>query len=586
MDILITHDITSVEFRRVMEPYFREHTVHFVHEFYNFARSPYDLYGYDNNVQYSQDYNLAMHVTESGNSEQQGVRTRSGGVAGSSRSGNSGGGSSGSRAGGASSSSNSLWPSTHDSNTIVDVLSSSSSLSGSDDESPVIRPAVHAAGTTGIVRREPVSVIQSNPGTASTSSGTTAAATTTTQIKTEQHRVESVIRTAGEPSVKIELSDTDSDECQFVLERKPPHLRTPEYVSLNSDEDSDVVFVNQSTSGPVLPTKVASHSHHPQQQPHCGNLQMTSSRCSATNMSLMEDSSHMPMFMPYMYGMDASEPGPSGTSTGIVTTAAPVETKPTPPTGAELKFKYEDPMLSAPSASGAQRRKRKSQRRNQQLAHEAVWSSSDDDSEEENDEETGGPTSSRRRRVAAQPRNYANTSSPESESSHDEYRVTTMAKKREALPRTPRKKKKRRSTQRRLSKKERMRRKRQKRSDSPVPGPSHVEGQEEPPHLNSTDSSCSRSGNEGEGINGRAETVTHQLERGEGNLSEDIQVDGDTQSDGDQQQSQKSSTEEENEGDNASNQGSVATSVTQPSTSVASSESEDLDVQNDDSFDD
>lgn len=46
------------------------------------------------------------------------------------------------------------------------------------------------------------------------------------------------------------LSDTDSSECEFVLERKPPHLRTPEMVSLNSESDSDVVFVNEEKGTP------------------------------------------------------------------------------------------------------------------------------------------------------------------------------------------------------------------------------------------------------------------------------------------------------------------------------------------------
>lgn len=59
------------------------------------------------------------------------------------------------------------------------------------------------------------------------------------EASTSAGRLESVIKSA--PAI-----DTDSDECQFVQAIKPPHLRTPEYVSLNSeDEDSDVVFVNE-----------------------------------------------------------------------------------------------------------------------------------------------------------------------------------------------------------------------------------------------------------------------------------------------------------------------------------------------------
>lgn len=40
--------------------------------------------------------------------------------------------------------------------------------------------------------------------------------------------------------VVVESSDS---ECQFVLALKPPHLRTPEQVSLGSESDSDCIFV-------------------------------------------------------------------------------------------------------------------------------------------------------------------------------------------------------------------------------------------------------------------------------------------------------------------------------------------------------
>ncbi|XP_055688757.1 E3 ubiquitin-protein ligase Topors [Lutzomyia longipalpis] len=58
----------------------------------------------------------------------------------------------------------------------------------------------------------------------------------------------------------IEISSTsssDSDDCQFVLELKPPHLRTPEMVSLNSESDSDVVFVEETRKSPKPQPQVA-----------------------------------------------------------------------------------------------------------------------------------------------------------------------------------------------------------------------------------------------------------------------------------------------------------------------------------------
>ncbi|XP_059613168.1 E3 ubiquitin-protein ligase Topors [Phlebotomus argentipes] len=73
----------------------------------------------------------------------------------------------------------------------------------------------------------------------------------------------------------IEISSTsasDSDDCQFVLELKPPHLRTPELVSLNSESDSDVVFVDETRTSPK-PTAAA----EPQQGPSGDNPVASSS---------------------------------------------------------------------------------------------------------------------------------------------------------------------------------------------------------------------------------------------------------------------------------------------------------------------
>jgi E3 ubiquitin-protein ligase Topors len=47
------HHIQSREFRFQLETYLREHFNHFIHEFYVFARSPYDMIGFDENARYS-----------------------------------------------------------------------------------------------------------------------------------------------------------------------------------------------------------------------------------------------------------------------------------------------------------------------------------------------------------------------------------------------------------------------------------------------------------------------------------------------------------------------------------------------------
>lgn len=439
MDLLSMHDITSTEFRREVEPYFREYTVHFIHEFYNFARSPYDIYGYDNNVQYSQDYNLAMQATEeTGGGHNNGNNSSRNVLPGSSTSVTS-----------------SSWPyvvnrpQTNNNNLVVNVISSSSSSSsGSDNEAP---------------STSSVSVIQTNPAIASTSTQqNNLTATGAPQIKTElQQRVESVIRTAGEPSVKIELSDTDSDECQFVLERKPPHLRTPEYVSLNSDEDSDVVFVQQSTEAPVMPSR--------EPVGRSQNLHQNSHQNQPLNLSgnnLLEDSRHMPQFMPYMYGMDvlpehslsSTSGGHQLSNNGMGGLAAAVSAALAEGTAMDdvplslmkQQMKYEDQAVAGPSRKNTSQSRRK-RRRQQRLKsrqeqkkkreRKGVGSSSESDIEVEKDEETVSPPTGRKRRaVCQQLPKYATSSSSSSsspssssstssssvstDSSHDEYRIS------------------------------------------------------------------------------------------------------------------------------------------------------------------
>ncbi|KAF0303222.1 E3 ubiquitin-protein ligase Topors [Amphibalanus amphitrite] len=54
MQLITRLHILSPEFRAHLEPYMSPWTEHFVHEFYCFARSPYDMVGYDLNVQYRQ----------------------------------------------------------------------------------------------------------------------------------------------------------------------------------------------------------------------------------------------------------------------------------------------------------------------------------------------------------------------------------------------------------------------------------------------------------------------------------------------------------------------------------------------------
>ncbi|XP_064088178.1 LOW QUALITY PROTEIN: E3 ubiquitin-protein ligase Topors-like [Macrobrachium nipponense] len=56
MDLIERYPINSREFRAAVRPHLRTRTQHFVHEFYHFARSPYDMVGHDNSAQYVPRY--------------------------------------------------------------------------------------------------------------------------------------------------------------------------------------------------------------------------------------------------------------------------------------------------------------------------------------------------------------------------------------------------------------------------------------------------------------------------------------------------------------------------------------------------
>lgn len=51
-DALTRYYIRSIEFRNLIRPYFGIHTEHFTHELANFARTSFDMVGYDQSVIY------------------------------------------------------------------------------------------------------------------------------------------------------------------------------------------------------------------------------------------------------------------------------------------------------------------------------------------------------------------------------------------------------------------------------------------------------------------------------------------------------------------------------------------------------
>jgi hypothetical protein len=168
---LCVHDIQSRNIHDYFVRYLHEKTEHFVHEFYNFAISPYDIVGYDRNVDYrSRDQPSEVTVEISSNESSDGE---------------------------------------------VQVIDEGSAGSSST----VIRISPEA--TTQVVME------------------TTGAQEESCRINDLQVEISENVPPASS-EVVVESSDS---ECQFVLALKPPHLRTPEQVSLDSASDSDVVYI-------------------------------------------------------------------------------------------------------------------------------------------------------------------------------------------------------------------------------------------------------------------------------------------------------------------------------------------------------
>uniref|UniRef100_A0A1A9WA32 E3 ubiquitin-protein ligase Topors n=1 Tax=Glossina brevipalpis TaxID=37001 RepID=A0A1A9WA32_9MUSC len=193
-EALTVMNILSPAFRRRVQPFLGSKTAHFVHELSNFARSPYDMIGYDRAVRYS--IQIQEEIVEYSESES----------------------------------------SDGDSNLLIDA-STRSRYTGN-----AINLSMHdRASSSNAVRNESIIELVDESDNNDPSTSTSSREQPQHQLQSNQcTNVNNLIATEN-----IELSSTSSDECEFVLERKPPHLRTPEMVSLHSASDSDVVFVDE-----------------------------------------------------------------------------------------------------------------------------------------------------------------------------------------------------------------------------------------------------------------------------------------------------------------------------------------------------
>ncbi|XP_065367425.1 E3 ubiquitin-protein ligase Topors isoform X2 [Calliphora vicina] len=237
-------NILSPAFRRRLQPFLGTKTAHFIHELNNFARSPYDMIGYDRAVQYSPQSNneeIVIEFTtsdESSDNEQIDVAGDEGGnnntISSTSRSRSTN-----------ASSINAI------NLTIHNRLTSAASVHAGGSRGGGLNGGNNGSGLSDI--QDDVSLVIDLRGE-SDNNETTSTAQATTNSSNYQNGQNAgtsegdIIMSGAQPAVSenIELTSGSSDECEFILERKPPHLRTPEMVSLDSASDSDVVFIEES----------------------------------------------------------------------------------------------------------------------------------------------------------------------------------------------------------------------------------------------------------------------------------------------------------------------------------------------------
>lgn len=216
-DMLTQHDIVAPQFFAALEPHLLNRTAHFIHELNTFARGPYDIYGFDRYVRYSAPVEESVVISTEDSSEGEdnvSFMTRRG---------------------------RTEFTIETRSNVSTVILTGSfrcppaagnvnNSNVGVIDISNTSNDAANVAGSSSGSNGDSISIVDD-----------------TNEITPAQQQV----------SYIESLTDSDSDECMFVREQKPPHLRTPEYIELNSeDEDSDVVFVDDALESSIqLPPK-------------------------------------------------------------------------------------------------------------------------------------------------------------------------------------------------------------------------------------------------------------------------------------------------------------------------------------------
>lgn len=288
-ELLQTYDMTSFDFQSRIRILVPNHTDHFIHELINYARSPYDIIGYDRFVRYLPRFDsdateiVTLTSSEEG-SDIEFVGTIDATITNISNNATNQNSTSNDNetriniinVSGTSSSNNNRNDSIDQTGASTSGLSTVTitnrqingpNLSGDDSDEEEIKTYLrHKPNVTtdeiirGRTGPSPSTAGGSTEKSDFDSDRTIIIATNTVQsnvASTSQAITENLldITPKVEPNTQTKTTQevidadngSDSDECLFVCAKKPPHLRTPEYVELNSDSDSDVVFVSSET---------------------------------------------------------------------------------------------------------------------------------------------------------------------------------------------------------------------------------------------------------------------------------------------------------------------------------------------------
>lgn len=216
-DYLLLHDIQSESTKVYFLRYLHANTNHFLHEFHNYAVSPYDMVGYDRIVEYN-TRPAGFTIAE---------------IAASAAAAS------------------------------VITLSSSDSSSSSDSED--IRVVDEERSTEVTIEADNCMVVTSIGNGAGISNNDALNDIGGSNNATGGSLYRNTNELLTNPIESVSSDDSDS-EVQFVLARKPPHLRTPEQVTLDSASDSDVIYIANSPNEPAVIDSSDSSDNQPLSQ--------------------------------------------------------------------------------------------------------------------------------------------------------------------------------------------------------------------------------------------------------------------------------------------------------------------------------